>query len=288
MSSFTTIPCPKCLSFHPLGLNSQTPSRRNVQLGFNKSQLFGSLTCDLVSNGIQCLERKQFSAWKAQAHPNEAATIENSSNSAPVLVNEPNDVALPKESDNHNGKPPGPTTSTDESSVSTFMNQVSKLIKLVDSRDIVELELKQAGYELMIRKKEALQPPPVSQQSFSYPAYPYHQASPPPPPPPVAASAPASDPPAKAALALPAKSSASSHPQLKCPMAGTFYRCPAPGAPPFVKVGDKVQKGQVVCIIEAMKLMNEIEADQTGTIADILIEDGKPVSIGLPLFAIGP
>ncbi|KAL5062698.1 hypothetical protein RYX36_024435, partial [Vicia faba] len=114
-----------------------------------------------LSNGIQCLERKQISVWKSQALPNEAVTIENSSNSAPVLVNEPNDVASPKEKDNQNGKLSGPTTSTDESSVSTFMNQVSELIKLVDSRDIVELELKQAGYELMIRKKEALQPPPV-------------------------------------------------------------------------------------------------------------------------------
>ncbi|CAI8591901.1 unnamed protein product [Vicia faba] len=284
MSSFTTIPCPKCLSFHHLGLSSQTHSGRNVQLGFKKSQFFGSVSCDLVSNGIQCLERKQISVWKSQALPNEAATIENSSNSAPVLVNEPNDVASPKEKDNQNGKPSGPTTSTDESSVSTFMNQVSELIKLVDSRDIVELELKQAGYELMIRKKEALQPPPVPQQSFSYPAYPFHQA----PPPSIATSAPASAPPAKAALALPAKSSASSYPPLKCPMAGTFYRCPAPGEPPFVKVGDKVQKGQVICIIEAMKLMNEIEADQSGTIAEILVEDGKPVSVDLPLFAIVP
>lgn len=110
------------------------------------------------------------------------------------------------------------------------------MCRLVDSKDIVELELKQAGYELMIRKKEALQPPPVvAQQSFSYPAYPYHQAPPPPPPPSVATSAPASAPPAKAALALPTKSSASSHPPFKSPMPGNFYRCPAPGEPPFVK-----------------------------------------------------
>ncbi|RZR88090.1 hypothetical protein BHM03_00015610 [Ensete ventricosum] len=86
--------------------------------------------------------------------------------------------------------------------------------------------------------------------------------------------------------------SKSSIPPLKCPMAGTFYRCPAPGEPPFVKVGDKVQKGQVVCIIEAMKLMNEIEdwdnttpgvsylqSDQSGTVVEIIAEDGKPVSV---------
>ncbi|XP_019080687.1 biotin carboxyl carrier protein of acetyl-CoA carboxylase 2, chloroplastic isoform X1 [Vitis vinifera] len=86
----------------------------------------------------------------------------------------------------------------------------------------------------------------------------------------------------------PAKTSESSHPPLKCPMAGTFYRSPGPGEPPFVMVGDKVQKGQVVCIIEAMKLMNEIEADQSGTITEILAEDGKPVSIDRPLLVIAP
>lgn len=111
------------------------------------------------------------------------------------------------------------------------------MCRLVDSRDIVELELKQAGYELMIRKKEALQPPPVSQQPFPYPAYPPSYQAPLPPPPPVVSSTPANAPPSKAAPALPpAKTSASSHPQLKCPMAGTFYRCPGPGEPPFVKV----------------------------------------------------
>ncbi|XP_042439953.1 biotin carboxyl carrier protein of acetyl-CoA carboxylase 2, chloroplastic-like [Zingiber officinale] len=64
-------------------------------------------------------------------------------------------------------------------------------------------------------------------------------------------------------------------------MTGTFYRNPGPGLPPFVKPGDKVNKGQVLCIIEAMKLMNEIEADQAGTVVEILlIEDGKPVGVG--------
>ncbi|KAK1306487.1 hypothetical protein QJS10_CPA10g01956 [Acorus calamus] len=90
------------------------------------------------------------------------------------------------------------------------------------------------------------------------------------------------------ALPAPAKSGKSSLPPLKCPMAGTFYRCSGPGEPPFVKVGDKVQKGQVICIIEAMKLMNEIEADQSGTVIEILAEDGKPVSVDMPLLVIEP
>jgi acetyl-CoA carboxylase biotin carboxyl carrier protein len=176
----------------------------------------------------------------------------------------------------------------DAAAISAFMAQASNLVKLVDSRDIVELHLKQSDCELIIRKNEALpQPAPVApivsmpppMQHFSYP--------PPPPPAPAAASPP---PPAAAAPALlaPPKAALSSQPTLKCPMAGTFYRCSGPGEPPFVKVGDKVQKGQVICIIEAMKLMNEIEADQSGTITDILVEDAKPVSVDMPLFVIAP
>nr|GMC50696.1 biotin carboxyl carrier protein of acetyl-CoA carboxylase 2, chloroplastic-like [Ipomoea batatas] len=160
------------------------------------------------------------------------------------------------------------------------------MIRLVDSRDIVELQLKQNGCEIVIRKKEALQqnvaPAPIIMQQPAIPqAYAQPQL-----PPPAAAPAPAA---AKAVPALPAPSKpASSHPPFKCPMAGTFYRSPAPGAPAFVKVGDKVQKGQVLCIIEAMKLMNEIEADQSGTIVEIVAEDGKPVSVDTPLFVIAP
>ncbi|GMP33339.1 hypothetical protein CsSME_00006705 [Camellia sinensis var. sinensis] len=164
------------------------------------------------------------------------------------------------------------------------MTQVAHIVKLVDSRDIMELQLKQLDCELVIRKKEALQvaAPVVMMQPHSAQAmvpsqFPQAQVSAPIPSPPASAPVPPS----------PAKPK-SSHPPLKCPMAGTFYHCPAPGAPPFVKVGDKVQKGQVVCIIEAMKLMNEIEADQAGTVVEVLAEDGKPVSVDTPLFTIEP
>ncbi|KAH1155968.1 hypothetical protein GLYMA_18G243500v4 [Glycine max] len=148
-----------------------------------------------------------------------------------------------------------------QESVSQFITQVASLVKLVDSRDIVELKLKQHDVEVTIRKKEAMpQPPPAPQPSVVY--------SPPPPalpPPPVPASTPAptlarATPTPTSAPAV--KSAKSSLPPLKSPMAGTFYRSPAPGEPSFVKVGDKVKKGQVVCIIEAMKLMNEIETSQ--------------------------
>jgi acetyl-CoA carboxylase biotin carboxyl carrier protein len=74
--------------------------------------------------------------------------------------------------------------------------------------------------------------------------------------------------------------------QLKSPMVGTFYRAPSPGAPPFVEIGQSVTKGQTLCIIEAMKLLNEIESDASGTVKAILVENGQPVEYGQPLFTI--
>ncbi|KAE9612621.1 hypothetical protein Lal_00006005 [Lupinus albus] len=284
MASFS-VPCPKCPS-PPISSSSSSSSL--LGLKSNKLPFQKGLLCLKPSQsfGIRCLNRNQFSVRKLQAKLNEADTVENS-NSAPVL-NGPT-VASSKD-DEHNGKF-SDGTAANESSISAFMAQVADLVKLVDSRDIVELQLKQSGCELVIRKKEALQPPPASIIAPASPPYPYPTYDAPPAPVPApAASAPASPPPSKAAPALPfpGKASTSSHPPLKCPMAGTFYRSPAPGEPPFVKVGDKVQKGQVICIIEAMKLMNEIEADQSGTIAEIIAEDGKPVSVDTPLFVIVP
>ncbi|KAL7148781.1 hypothetical protein ABFS83_06G202600 [Erythranthe nasuta] len=180
-----------------------------------------------------------------------------------------------------------PTVLATEESISEFITQVSSLLKLVDSKDIVELHLKQLDCEILIRKKEALPPPPT-------PAITYVQSQPQPSllppvsapsPAPTSAPSPALSPPPSPPKAQPPKSA---HPPLKCPMAGTFYRSPGPGEPAFVKVGDKVQKGQVLCIIEAMKLMNEIESDRSGTIVEIVAEDGKPVSVDTPLFVIEP
>ena len=74
---------------------------------------------------------------------------------------------------------------------------------------------------------------------------------------------------------------------VKSPMVGTFYRCASPGAKPFVEVGDQVQVGDPLCIIEAMKLMNEIEADRAGVVKAILIENGQPVEYGQPLIIVG-
>ncbi|XP_060212379.1 biotin carboxyl carrier protein of acetyl-CoA carboxylase, chloroplastic-like [Lycium barbarum] len=197
-----------------------------------------------------------------------------------------NDAATPSEE----VKSPSETsyaTSVSEETISNFISQVSSLVKLVDSRDVVELRLKQLDCEILIRKKEALPQPPSPAPAQIPVSQSYHVSSVQPSAPPAPAAAP---PPIQTPAPPPAaaKSADSSLPPLKSPMAGTFYRSPAPGEPAFVKVGDKVQKGQVLCIIEAMKLMNEIEADRSGTIVEVVAEDAKPVSVDTPLFVIKP
>ncbi|KAI5316325.1 hypothetical protein PRUPE_7G000300 [Prunus persica] len=210
--------------------------------------------------------------------------VDGSSN---VAATPPRELELPAQEskDRKTSNESCPAVLDTEESISEFIAQVASLVKLVDSRDIVELQLKQLDFEVIIRKKEALPQPPVPAP------VPMMQAAPPPvaPAAPASSSAPSSPPATFPAPSSPnAKSAKTSLPPLKCPMAGTFYRSPAPGEPPLVKVGDKIQKGQVLCIIEAMKLMNEIEADQSGTVVEILVEDGKPVSVDTPLFVIQP
>lgn len=226
-----------------------------------------------------CKEKKLF----VLSAKTSEAIVEGSPNSLPRETTKPS----PKDNDLEADEDSTIQTAVSDSEISAFMLEVSNLVKLVDSRDITELQLKRKGCELIIRKKEALpQPPPAApvimmqpQQSM-FPIQSHFSHS---------APAPSSpSPPAPTPVLPPPKGTNSSLPALKSPMAGTFYRSPGPGEPPFVKAGDKVKKGQVVCIIEAMKLMNEIEADQSGTIVEIVVEDGKPVSIDMPLLIIGP
>jgi acetyl-CoA carboxylase biotin carboxyl carrier protein len=98
----------------------------------------------------------------------------------------------------------------------------------------------------------------------------------------IAAPAPAAPAPAEAAAAAQPEGHV-----VKSPMVGTFYRSASPGAKPFVEIGDEIGQGDTLCIVEAMKLMNEIEADAAGTIKAILVENGQPVEFGQPLFVIG-
>ncbi|KAJ6852044.1 biotin carboxyl carrier protein of acetyl-CoA carboxylase 1, chloroplastic-like [Iris pallida] len=269
-----SIPCPKCSSVASPLPESSSRNRQPVP----------SRMLSVAS--LQGSKQRRFPVLMAQACE---VVLESSSNSSPVASSKSKRelsngtvAEAAEESTGHSVVP--------ESVITSFMAEVSDLVKLVDSRDITELQLKQKDCELIIRKKAAMQPALSAPVVMMQP--PQAMYSPPPPlpsavPPPAAALSPS---PAVSAPALPApaKGSKSSHPPLKCPMAGTFYRCPAPGEPAFVKVGDKVKKGQVVCIIEAMKLMNEIEADQSGTVVDILAEDGKPVSVDMPLLVIEP
>ncbi|KAJ0232609.1 Biotin carboxyl carrier protein of acetyl-CoA carboxylase 1 [Hirschfeldia incana] len=209
--------------------------------------------------------------------------------SAPAKLDGPSAEEKDTNSSKDSSSASSPELATEES-ISEFLTQVTTLVKLVDSRDIVELQLKQLDCELVIRKKEALPQPqsPAPYVMMQQPNQPsYVQAAAPPPSAPAASPAPSSTPAASPPPSSPTPAK-SSLPTVKSPMAGTFYRSPGPGEPPFIKVGDKVQKGQVLCIVEAMKLMNEIESDQTGTVVDIVAEDGKPVSLDTPLFVVQP
>ncbi|KAE8009835.1 hypothetical protein FH972_006246 [Carpinus fangiana] len=237
----------------------------------------------LLTKGLQ---PSQNHSIVVKAQMNEVG-VDGSSNPAATPPTKSEAVAPEAKAAKPSNDPSSGALATDES-ISEFIAQVSSLVKLVDSRDIVELQLKQLDCEVLIRKKEALpQPPPPAPVTLmhSHVQSGAPQAQPVPAPAPAPALAPAAPTPSTSSAV---KSAKSSLPPLKCPMAGTFYRSPAPGEPPFVKVGDKVQKGQVLCVIEAMKLMNEIEADQSGTIVEILVEDGKPVSVDLPMFVIKP
>lgn len=269
MASFTA-PCPKVSPM--LAASSQSTQQRHRIASFPRSESRSNPALTTIAQSQGGRGRAQSDVFKVCAQLNEVA-VEKKSNANPAL-----EAAVFMKSESQ-------PEVADASSISTFMAQVTDIVKLVDSRDIVELQLKQMDCELLIRKKEALPQPSVQAPVYySAPPSQYPPASAPAPPP--AASAP----PTPAALPPPSAPSKpkSSHPPFKCPMAGNFYRSSAPGAPPFVKVGDKVQKGQVLCIIEAMKLMNEIEADHSGTVLEILVDDGKPVSVDTPLFIIAP
>jgi len=151
------------------------------------------------------------------------------------------------------------------------LRKLKTLIDLVSESGISELEVTEGEGKVRIVKNA----PPVYVQptaQFAAPAMPMAA----PGLPGEAAAAPAA-----AAPAVP-----QGH-VVKSPMVGTFYRAPSPGADPFVQVGDTVKEGQTLCIIEAMKLLNEIESDKAGVIKEILVENGQAVEYGQPLFVIG-
>jgi acetyl-CoA carboxylase biotin carboxyl carrier protein len=160
---------------------------------------------------------------------------------------------------------------------------------MVNETDIVEFELKSKRFSLAVRKKEALEAAaaaaaPAPQVVYASGPAPAAAAPAPAAPAPAAAAAP----PAPAAPAAPAPPAVVDGVEMASPMGGTFYRSPAPGEPAFSGPGDKVTKGQTICIIEAMKLMNEIEAETTGTLMSFTVENGSPVTTGQILAIIKP
>lgn len=159
------------------------------------------------------------------------------------------------------------------------LRKLKTLIELVQESGIAELEVTEGEEKVRITRTVAQAAQPMMHYAAPMMA-------------PMAAAAPAAAPvaaaPASAAApaAAPAAPAEPSGHAVKSPMVGTFYRAPSPGAKPFVDVGSTVTQGDTVCIIEAMKLMNEIEADKSGTIKAILVESGQAVEYGQPMFII--
>lgn len=170
--------------------------------------------------------------------------------------------------------------STASAAEALSLDQVRELIDLLEERGLEEFELERAGLRIRIKRRSGSIPGPLPTATVLE-AFP--------------AAANASPPAQPATEAAPPELVETEEAQLreelhivKSPIVGTFYAAPAPGAAPFVEVGDAVEVGQVLCIIEAMKLMNEIEADVAGEIVRIYVENGQPVEYGESLFAIRP
>ena len=180
--------------------------------------------------------------------------------------------------------------------------RIRDLLKLVAESGVAELELEEDGVKLVVRKNApTVMMQPSSQMftpfgaGFGAPMYPpmpppYPQAAPAPMPAPAAPPAPVNAAPVTT-IEEPEDEAAPSADDglvVHAPIVGTFYEAPAPDADPFVKVGDTVQPGDVLCIIEAMKLMNEIESEVAGTVRKVLAQNGEPVEYDQPLFVIEP
>ena len=149
------------------------------------------------------------------------------------------------------------------------LNQIKKLIKLLESSDVTDLEVEENGVRIKLAKKVRIT------QTVTVPN--------------AVSQAPVSQPVSEAVSKSEDKKffeeNTGLH-EIKSPIVGTFYRAPAPDADSYVQVGDLVSTGSVLCIVEAMKLMNEIESDVSGKIVKILVENGKPVEYNQPLFLV--
>jgi len=153
------------------------------------------------------------------------------------------------------------------------LRKLKKLIDLVQESGIGEIEITEGEEKVRISRQLAAQPMMMAAPAMQHMAVLGG---------PMMGGGPASGMPTQATPPAPEPKGHA----LKSPMVGTFYRAPSPGAPSFVEIGQSVTKGQTLCIIEAMKLLNEIESDFSGTVKAILVENGQPVEYGQPLFLI--
>jgi len=151
------------------------------------------------------------------------------------------------------------------------MNQkdIKELMEIFNESDIAKLKIEKKDFSISLSKEATVVAAPAQAQVVAQPA------------PTPALAAPAQE--ASSEAQVPAAKSGLT---INSPMVGTFYKAPSPGAAPFVKVGDTVNKGQAVGIVEAMKIMNEIEAELDCTILEVLVEDGQPVEFDTPLFLV--
>ena len=157
------------------------------------------------------------------------------------------------------------------------IRKVKKLIELLDESGIAEIEITEGEESVRISRHSSHLPAVAAAPAAAPVAMPVAA------PPPAVAAAPA---PAAEASAAPAPDADDDGYQVTSPMVGTFYSAPSPGSPTFVQVGDKVNEGDTLCIVEAMKMMNQIEADVSGTVKSIRAQNGEPVEYGQVLFVI--
>lgn len=148
------------------------------------------------------------------------------------------------------------------------LNQVRELLAILNQTDIEELCLKSSDFELTVRKGSLSQTGAVVATA--------------------AVLAPSESAAVATAAAAPIAIVDKTWVEVTSPMVGTFYRSPSPDEPPFIEVGDTIRRGQTICIIEAMKLMNELEAEVNGEVVEILVENGKPIEFGQPLMRVRP
>jgi acetyl-CoA carboxylase biotin carboxyl carrier protein len=159
--------------------------------------------------------------------------------------------------------------------------QIQELIKAINKSNISELSIEEGDFKITIKQAQSISETQFVAVQAPMPAMQMPQAAPQP------AAIPAAQPAAPAAPAQPA-AAASNLITIKSPMIGTFYRSSSPDKPAFVNVGDEIKPGQVLCIIEAMKLFNEIESEHSGKIVKVLVDDASPVEYDQPLFLVEP